>query len=272
LIIDIQNSFRSNLQVESLFVKGEKREYCYYIPAKFNSSENKSCIIALHGFMQTAQTMERLTRFNYYADTLNFAVVYPEGYKKSWNDGDDTKPATRDNIDDIAFLSKIISKLKAEYSIENFYLTGFSNGGFLTVDAACSLDTVVDGFAVVAAGTWEGNLSNCIEVRIPKSMFILMKEDPLTKWNKFGNSVNNYLGKSGCINNIEKDTILTGDTFTVIDYQCGDKITREAIFESGGHVWPGGGQYLPSFMIGSAVDNIDASKLILDFLFKDMLK
>lgn len=265
--IDINNSLKVNTQIETLFVDGEEREYRYYLPSKFYESSDKICVIALHGFMQTAATMERLTRFNDYADSLGFMVVYPEGYMKSWNDGDDTKPATRENKDDVGFISEIISKLSKEKSIDGFYLTGFSNGGFLAVDAACSLSNLIDGFAVVAAGTWKGNLKNCNSPSVSKSMFILMKEDPLTKWRQFGNSAVNYLKKFDCYSNATKDTIISNNTFTVIDYKCNETVTREAIFEKGGHVWPGGGQYLPSFIVGNAIDDIDVSELILNFWF-----
>lgn len=265
---DLNNSAKINTEIESLVVGSLNREYRYYLPENFEAKGKKSCIIALHGFMQTASTMERLTRFNDYADTLGFMVVYPEGYKKSWNDGDDTKPAAHENINDIEFISQIITKLESKSSVQNFYLTGFSNGGFFAIDAACKLSDKIDGAAVVAAGVWQGNLQNCNEASKLNMMLILMKEDPLTKWRVFKKSTSDLVKNFGCTPRDVADTLYTNYGVTTIDYHCKKIIVREIVFENGGHVWPGGEQYLPSFLIGNAIDHPDASKLIVNFLIE----
>lgn len=259
--IDLKNSSQTHTEVETLYSGTMKRSFRYYRPAAFGSTSPGKAIIALHGFMQTAATMERLTGLNALAQKSGFLVIYPEGYRKSWNDGDDTKPATRENIDDIGFISTIIDTLKARYNIIEIYLTGFSNGGFLAVDAACQLANKIDGFAAVAAGTWEGNLRHCSEESPVRAIFIQMKNDPLTKWQRFGTPAEDYSKRIGCISEVDTTN---QSNYQIIRYNCAlVKSVIHVALDAGGHIWPGGPQYMPSFLIGSADVDFNASAFIV---------
>jgi len=63
-----------------------------------------------------------------------------------------------------------------------------------------------------------------------------------------------------------------------VDPQDGTRIRREVYAESaggsevilyavegGGHTWPGGGQYLPEWLIGKTSHDLDASLVVWDF-------
>ncbi len=217
-LMNLKNLKSSNTEVETIMIGDMKREYRHFIPENFNVSSHKTAIIALHGFKQSAKGMERLTGFSELASAHNFMVIYPEGYKKGWNDGDDTKEATKENIDDISFLSFIIDWAK-EKGANNIILAGFSNGGFLAVNAGCKLSHKLDAVVPVAAGTWNGNLMNCSNVSKHDILFIQCQADKITNYSRFGPSVITYAQKTGCTPGI---TLIQEEeeNWTLKEYQC----------------------------------------------------
>ena len=111
-------------------------------------------VLSLHGGGGTGIAQRALTGFNSVADAHDLLVVYPDGYDKSWADGRGASPADRRHIDDVAFLVGLVSKLQHDYHIApgHVFVTGMSNGGFMSNRLACDR---ADVFAAVApvAGT-----------------------------------------------------------------------------------------------------------------------
>lgn len=117
----------------SLVHDGITRSYDVYTPRNF---EAKSPVFfVFHGSFGTSEVMRLATGydFEYLAEEKGFLVVYPQGYKKFWNDcraSADYESNLKD-VDDVGFFVKMIDTLEKDFAIDTSKVvaTGMSNGG-----------------------------------------------------------------------------------------------------------------------------------------------
>ena len=64
---------------------GQSREYRLFIPSDYDETDARPLVFALHGFTNSAETIENRSQFNTIADTANFFVCYPNGIGRAWN-------------------------------------------------------------------------------------------------------------------------------------------------------------------------------------------
>jgi polyhydroxybutyrate depolymerase len=85
---------------------GRDRSYLLYVP--IGLPPRAALVIVLHGSGMDGTRMRICTgyQFECLADQLGFVVLYPEGYRRNWNDcrKDATFSAKRENIDDMSFI------------------------------------------------------------------------------------------------------------------------------------------------------------------------
>ncbi|VAV84603.1 hypothetical protein MNBD_BACTEROID02-1248 [hydrothermal vent metagenome] len=137
---------------------GYVRTWLTYLPKNYSEAKTYPLVIALHGGGGTAKQLMTSTkkRFNTLADTEGFIMVYPQGAEKSWNDNnkrDQNGFARKENIDDVGFISKMISKLQSEYNINDdaVFACGISNGGLMSQTLAMELPEKIKVIGMVAA-------------------------------------------------------------------------------------------------------------------------
>ena len=271
---------------------GRPRRCLLHVP---DNATARSCplLIVLHGGGGTPEGMVKLTknRFNEQADASGFFVAYPGGLGRSWNDfRDDVKGyAHSEGIDDVGFISALIDKLAAEYSIERdrVFATGISNGGFMSYRLACELSGKIRGIAAVAATNPPDQTSRCAPVRPISVMIINGTDDPIVPYN--GGEVKLLGSSRGAVTSTD-DTVRfwvrlnrcpdnpaveelpdsdPGDNTRVkkISYgPCGGG-SRVVLYrvEGGGHTWPGGLHYLFTRVIGYTSRDMNACDRISDF-------
>jgi polyhydroxybutyrate depolymerase len=78
-------------------------------------------------------------------------VVYPVGYRESWNAGACCGAAQADRVDDLSFLTDLIRTIGNRPDVSSVYLVGYSNGGRMAYDVVCAHPKLVSSFVVVAA-------------------------------------------------------------------------------------------------------------------------
>jgi polyhydroxybutyrate depolymerase len=278
---------QSSASMEKIDVNGVERSYIVHVP---QHRQQDALVLALHGGYGQASEMNGLTGFSQLADREGFIVVYPDGINHRWNDGRETIP---DKVDDISFISKLIDRLVAQYRIDpnRVYVTGISNGGFMSLRVACDLSDKVSAIASVAASMAENRLKICKPPQ-PVSVFLLNgTDDPIVPYGggavrhrgKFGyggeiisapESAKYWADLDDCSKTPEDSTLAdVRDDGTRIEstlYSKGQKDTDVLLYSihGGGHAWPGGLQYLPAFLIGKTTRDIDGSAVIWKF-FKD---
>jgi len=282
LLVTTKTHAQSKAQqiTEQLVVDGMKRKIVTYIPSA-KPNEHMPLVISLHGGFATPKSMFRLADFRPIADKEKFIVVCPAS-KRMWHDGADNK-----GIDDVKFIDEVITYIIKKYGAdaERVYITGISNGGFMTTRLACQIPHRVAAIAVVAATL---DVGEGYDVKSPMPvMYMHGTTDPIINYNGgklFGRKMyahSDVIEKWVKINDCYPEPVTTdipdsSHDGTVIFKQeytnknNGLKVISYSI-GNGGHTWPGGRQYFPEFIIGKTTRNLNACQTIWNF-FKSYKK
>lgn len=158
----------ANERIEgSLRVDGQKRSYIAYLPDNLTSRNDWPVLIAYHPGLATADYMERTTEFHRLPDSEQFVVVYPDGFRRTWNAGECCGAAMRRNVDDLAFFEAMMDDLaqQTEGRIRpRAYVTGFSNGAIFAYHLACEMPERVAAIAPFASAY---QFNNCDSGVVP---------------------------------------------------------------------------------------------------------
>jgi polyhydroxybutyrate depolymerase len=124
-----------------------------HVPPSYDKAEPAPLVLALHGRLGTGRGEERLAHFDKVSDEHGFLVVYPYRRDRSWADGRGASPSDKKKINDVKFLSQLIETVAGQYSISRgrVYVTGMSNGGFMSARLACELSKVIAAVAIARA-------------------------------------------------------------------------------------------------------------------------
>jgi len=140
------------------------RSWIIYAPPSYNPARPTPIVFVLHGRPSNAPAMAAISRMNEVAARHGFIVVYPQGLNNEWNAYYDLvrQPAIAPQ-DDIAFLKTLSEDLGADFNIDRrrMYISGFSNGGFMTLRLACSASNYFAAFASVSAELYTQLTSRC---------------------------------------------------------------------------------------------------------------
>ena len=286
LFIFILLLFSTNIyaqeKTEHLFVDGLSREFVVYLPPGIDKTAKPPVIISLHGRLGTAEGQLKFADFRPIADREKLIIVCPQGIDRSWNDGRGT-PAHNKNIDDVEFIDSLIKYITRTYNADDtrVYVTGMSNGGFMSSRLAVDLNNYIAAIAVVAASMDKSTMPETGSVM--PVMYIQGTKDPLVPFaggtmKKGGGGYiyghEEILKKWAAIDSCNDKPIVTRLPAQVND---GTSVIREEYFNSnglrvigytivdGGHTWPGGSQYMPKFIVGSVSKNLNACEAIWEF-------
>jgi polyhydroxybutyrate depolymerase len=270
-----QSTDENSLEFDEL-----RRTYQLFIPASYDGSKAVPLVVALHGGYGNGQKMSDLTNFSSVAKREGFIVVYPDGYQISWNDGRGTTAAAQQSINDVGFISSLIDKLSSDYKIipEQIYVTGFSNGGYLSYRLACELSEKIAAVAPVGANMAETVAATCAPKRAIPVLQMNGTSDPLTPYEggaprgspvlSAEKSVAYWATKNSCREASSTplpDTARDDTTVTLTSYSgCLANVQLYTV-NGGGHTWPSGLQYLPERRIGKTSQDINASEVIWKF-------
>jgi len=263
----------------SIQAGGLTRTYILHLPTGVNSAKPIPLVLAFHGGGGKGAGMVGLTGFDEIADREGFAVAYPDGIDRHWSDF-----RKLSSIDDVGFIRALIDKLIRENHIDpkRVYATGMSNGGFFSSYLACRLTDKIAAIAAVAATMGEGEPEQCSPSRPISVLYMHGSKDPIVPIE--GGAVLKTRGK--CVSQdtavrFWRDFDKTGPRSGVpspadvhLAVYSGGKAGTEVVqyvVDGAGHVWPGGSQYLPAFIIGHATKAINASEIVWEFFQKHPL-
>jgi len=152
-------SFRATLPERA---GGRERSYRVYVPA--GAGTNPPLLVALHGGLSSARTLESRSGLNAAADRAGFVVVYPSGegalgMLQHWNAGHCCGPAARRGRDDVGFVRRVIEDAIPRFGIDpsRVFLTGFSNGGMLAWRVAAEHPDLVTAVAPISATAFDAS-------------------------------------------------------------------------------------------------------------------
>lgn len=161
--------------VKSETYNGNARDYKVYLPSSLQN--DAKVVVLLHGLGGTMNDFD-MTSWSAMADTANIILISPQGLPFSspagtiagcFNSGMVAHAPflgaipINGSVDDVGFISHLIDEVKTNHSIDitRVYVTGFSNGGFMTQRLACELSGRLAAIASVS-GTRSVALNSCV--------------------------------------------------------------------------------------------------------------
>jgi len=266
-------------QRRSLEVAGSRRSYLLYLPSSYVRGRPLPLVLVFHGAGGRGSGMARHTGFTPLAEREGFAVAYPDGLNRRWNDGRGVGGAQ----DDVGFVRVLVDSLAGELGLDRrrIYATGISNGAMFSYRLACDLPGVLAAIAPVA-GAVPGVLEERCGATVPVAVVAFQGTgDPFVPYAGGGaglrggpvlsaeRSARLWARVNGCTVPPNADA----PTDSVID---GTRVRRESYpacsnnravvlytIEGGGHTWPGGPA--GAHRLGRASREIDATGLIWAF-------
>lgn len=271
---------------------GRKRTWVRFDPDQ-PAPGRRALVVALHGHGGTGEGMRKLSGLDKVAASKGFSVLYPDGLDHAWRDG----RLPPDGVDDVAFLTGLIARelQTGLFDPARVYLTGMSNGAFMTHRMLCEHAELFAAAAPVAGGLSPPVLARCHPVVPVPIVLVNNTDDRLVPYG--GGHVVDKSGDRGDVI-ATTEAVLAWQRFNhcrpgagdaeasqsqVFDATKGDG-TRAVILsfaegcraapvvlariEGGGHTWPGGWGYLPEFAIGKTSRAWNASTNMWSF-FED---
>lgn len=138
----------------TLQVGGISRTVEVHVPASYDPTRAVPLVINFHGYTSNGMQQAALTGMSAKADAAGFVVAYPEGTgsPSGFDAGACCGQAAQDGVDDIGFTRAIIATAGDKLCLDahRVFVTGFSNGGFMSHRIACELADRVAAVAPVS--------------------------------------------------------------------------------------------------------------------------
>lgn len=278
----------AEMSTRTLAQGGLSRSYVFYVPERSRPAP-RPLIVVLHGGGGTADQIMRFSRFNTLAAKEGFAVAYPQGISRRWNDGRIFRGRSETDADDVGFIRAVVVDAASRIAIDRsrIYAAGISNGGFMSFRLACEAADLFRAIAPVTA-TMPDDLGPRCKPSAPVAVFLINgTADPLVPY-EGGHVRGPFNMQRGPIWSTDRTVAFwarhnrcpagpviaawpdrdkeDGSRVIESDYRaCADGRVRLLRIEGGGHTWPGGSQYLPAGWIGTTNRDFDATEAIWNF-------
>lgn len=169
-------SAKSQVVDDSIIVDGHYRTFHFKKPLPGNS--RPSLIFILHGsngsgigIMKSAGKLEERSQ------TDNLLLVYPDGYKKFWNEcrKNASSAANIENIDEGTFFTKMIEYFEKKYSVNpgQVFAIGTSGGGHMAYKLALTTPDKFKAITAIIANLPEEANMDCTPSGSPISVMII---------------------------------------------------------------------------------------------------
>ena len=239
----------------SVTVGGMVRTYDVFSPPPGTAAGRVPALVVLQGRKTSVTLEESRDGLIQFARQGKALVVYPVGYRESWNAGACCGAAQADGVDDLSFLTDLIRSIGSRPDVSSVYLVGYSNGGRMAYDIVCAHPKLVSSLVVVAAvpvvacpagppvsllemvGAHDPILT--YDASSPRQQINGYREPTVTE------QVTQWRKRDGCS---PVFTTQTNGTFRLQTWShCSAKsVVALGTYEGGGHAWPAGGAGLPS--------------------------
>jgi polyhydroxybutyrate depolymerase len=219
-----------------------------HVPASYDPGKGTALVLNFHGFSSNAAQEALLSQMNGKADAAGYIVVYPEGTNSSWNAGACCGQAVTDMVDDIGFVKDLLDTAADRLCVDahRIFVTGMSNGGFLSNRIGCELADRVAAIAPVAGVL---GMPTCTPSRPMPVMHFHGTADTLVPYDgsaamgfiSVADDFANWAARDGCTDDMPANTFTNGDSSCSSYQHCagGAEVTLCTV-QNGGHTWPGG--------------------------------
>lgn len=263
----------------TILAGGVERTYLLELPPAPSAGRQMPLLLVLHGAGGNGAGIATHTGLTRAATERGYAVVYPDGIRRRWNDGRGTTAGQ----DDVEFIRLLLDSLGRELPVDpgRIYVTGISNGAGLAYRLACDLPGTFAAIAPVAGAPAAVLEPRCAATRPVSVISFQGTADRLMPYE--GGNVAARRGQvlsatrsaalfaevSGCTPSptvtAEPDTARDGTRVRRSTYG-GCREGRQVVLytiEGGGHTWPGGPPV--GRLVGRVARDVDATRTMLDF-------
>lgn len=278
----------ANPQSGRLSYEGEERSYLLSVPDK-KPTAGLPLVVLLHGGTQSAEQVWKQTSLPHLAVEQEFILLAPNGYNHHWNDGRGAVVGGKaSNADDAGYILTLINLMIKKYGADptRIFVTGASNGGFMTYKMICEYGEVFAAAAPVIAPLSVYQSQHCPAKNLRPIMIMQGTADPILSFQggiepKSGVAMLSgeqtqdfFLRRAACTG--KKVTALLDsdkrDDSTVIKIEgtgCSASLVYLRV-DGGGHSWPGRGGMELRFILGPTNRDIDSGETIWNF-FKEQM-
>jgi len=250
------------------------REYILYVPDSYQNNTSTPLLINFHGYGDCAGVYATLVgesfNLNTLADSENFIVVYPQAVIRSkgdeyWDPGNNGNQNINEN--DFYFTKQLINEIAAEYNIDlsRVYATGFSNGGMMSYDLACSGSDFIAAVGIMSGAML---LDSCDSEDFTSVILFHGIEDLVLPYNgnqhyqSIDETVNFWLDHNNIASSSLVQTEMNDGDVVKDEYTGGNENTSVVLYtiynefnEPGRHVW-----------FKEEIDGNRPNKILWDFL------
>ena len=243
-----------------LFSGGMDRYYRLKVPTITDPLQPLPLVFDFHGLGSNKEQQAAYSQFGALVGEEQFILVTPDGIDSSWNAGACCGNAVSAAVDDVVFVSDMITEVSREYCVDSnrIYSAGMSNGGFISYRLACELSDKIAAIAPVAAANVT---TSCAPSRPVPVIAFNGTADVLVSYSRGSSAVDEWALQNQCESEPRR-VYEQGDVTCFAYEECSQGATTElCIIDEGGHTWPGGFNLQDIFpWAGKTTQNIDATR------------
>jgi polyhydroxybutyrate depolymerase len=268
--------------------EGLTRQASFYVPEGLTGPA--PLILAVHGVFETGHGMRRVSqkRLETLADRYGYVIAYPWAYQMVWDVGAGLgESQIWPPRDDLSYLNKVIDEAKARAEIDprRIFAVGFSQGGLMSFELACTQPGLLRAIGVVGMELPEALIDDCATA-LPAGVFIAHgTADPIVPFLggnipsgpfdemailSFDKTLAYLTAHKGCGAPSGEWTYDSREDGTSVERQlwlgCRVGAVEAYRIHGGGHRWPGDAPYSPvGLAIGPATQEIDGAAAAFSF-------
>jgi polyhydroxybutyrate depolymerase len=186
----------------------EHRPYLLEVPPGHDAGTPTALLVALHGYSSNARQLEAWWGLPQLAADRDILVAVPDGTVdrggyQFWNATDSCCDFHHTGVDDVGYLRAVIADVSARYAVDpaRVYVTGHSNGGFMSHRMGCDAADVVAAVAPVSGVSWK-DPSHCQPSRPVPVLQIMGTADDIwsgsSTWPSAAEDAANWAAIDGC--------------------------------------------------------------------------
>jgi polyhydroxybutyrate depolymerase len=146
---------------------GGDRPVELFVPSTYDAAKPMPLVLMLHGYGVSGQVEEWIFKLKPEAEARGFLYAHPNGTGDAdlhnfWNATDACCNFKGSDVDDSAYLKSLIDEIKGRYNVDpkRVFITGHSNGAFMSHRMACDHAGTIAAVAAFAGVVWK-DTSKC---------------------------------------------------------------------------------------------------------------
>lgn len=159
LILALGGCGGSDTEVPTQYEFGGDRPVFLEVPAAYDHDAGAPLLVVLHGFGANAYTQLAYTGLDELVNEAGALLLAPEGTvngdgKQFWNANTQCCDFENTGVDDVGYITGLIDDVSATWNVNQVYLFGHSNGGYMSYRMACDRADRIDGIVSLAGLAW----------------------------------------------------------------------------------------------------------------------